>query len=263
MITMSDNTADRWIEYGRGIAIEFSAKRNRIRNFVTEHNLTSGTANEMILRDYLAGLSPKRYKVGQGFICDPTKASQVSNQCDILIYNQTDYPLIHSEGEIKVVWPEAVQIVIEVKTKLDKQRLDEAIKNIRKAKELRQIILGIIFAFDSNQAQNIIANLRNYPETFPMEYAPEAIVLLDKKTVILSQKRTGEKSTYLARQADDEASILTYLLLRILDELSNNTGEPKGALFNAAGRILVNETKVMDEDIAIGVTNKVRRPTPA
>jgi hypothetical protein len=259
---MHDNTVDNWIEYGKSIAKEFRAKRDRIRHFVTEHNLTSGTANEMILRDYLSDLSPKRYKVGQGFICDPTKAGQVSNQCDILVYDQTDYPLIHSEGEIKVVWPESVHMVIEVKTKLNEQRLHKAIKNIRKAKELRQIILGIIFAFGSNQAENIIASLSNYPESFPMQYAPEVIVLLDKKTVFVSTKRTGENSTYMVRQAEDEAPILTYLLLRILDELSNHTGIPQGGLRDAASRVIVNETKVVGEDIAIGIgSSALRHPT--
>lgn len=249
---MLNYTADDWINYGKGIAREFDAKRNRIRNFVPKHNLTSGTANEMILRDFLANLSPNRYKVGQGFICDMTSGRHVSNQCDILIYDQIDYPLLHSDGEVKVVWPESVTMIIEVKTKLNKQQLNEAISNIRKAKELRQIIMGIVFAFDSNRSSNIINNLINYPEVFPMQYAPEIIVLLDKKTIFISTKRSGEKSTYIARQANEEAPILTYCLLRILNELSKNTGLPQGALFNAAGAVLVNETKEIFNNISIG-----------
>ena len=82
---MSEINVGSLIKYGQGIAEEFKARRNRIRNFVTDHNLTSGTANEMILRDFLASLSPRRYTVGQGFICNPTRPSQVSRQCDILV----------------------------------------------------------------------------------------------------------------------------------------------------------------------------------
>ena len=249
---MSEIDTDNLIEYGRGIAREFRARRNRIRHFVTEHNLTSGTANEIILRDLLAGLSPRRYKVGQGFMCNPTQPNQVSKQCDILVYDQIDYPLVHFEGEVKVVWPESVRMVIEVKTHLNEERLENAIKNIRKVKQLRPLIMGLIFAFSSSRAKTIIENLRRYPKDFPMKYAPEVILLLDEKTILLSPRRTGKKSTYIVRRASDDGILVTYLLLRFLDEVSSLTGIPQGALFSAARDVLVNETEVVSQNIRIG-----------
>ena len=105
-----------------GSADEFLARLNRIRSFVPEHNLTSGTANEMLLRNFLSEYSSGKFALGQGFICEPTIPDRathhlVSKQCDIIIYDR-DYQLVHSEGEVKVVWPQAVRMVIEVKTKL-------------------------------------------------------------------------------------------------------------------------------------------------
>jgi hypothetical protein len=249
---MSEINTDSLIKYGRAVAKEFGARRNRIRNFVTEHNLTSGTANEIILRDFLASLSPGRYTVGQGFICNPTRPNQVSRQCDILVFDQINYPLVHFEGDVKVVWPESVQVVIEVKTRLDRNQLAAAIGNIRAAKQLRTMIMGMIFAFGSSRAGTIIKNLRQYSEGFPMQYAPEVILLLDRKTIFVSTRRMGEKSTYVVRTAKDEGVLVTYLLLRFLDELSSLTGVPKGALFTAAGQVLVNETEIVSRDVRIG-----------
>jgi hypothetical protein len=51
--------ADTFFEYCMGVAQEFEARLNRIRVFV-KHNLTSGTANEIILRDFLAAPLKKR-----------------------------------------------------------------------------------------------------------------------------------------------------------------------------------------------------------
>ena len=78
-----DSSIERMIQYCSGIAGEFEARLNRIRAFVPDHNLTSGTANEMILRDFLASLSTGHYTVGQGFICNPTASDSVSKQCDM------------------------------------------------------------------------------------------------------------------------------------------------------------------------------------
>lgn len=248
----SEINTDNLIEYGKGIAAEFRARRNRIRNFGTKHNLTSGTANEIILRDFLTGLSPRRYQIGQGFICNPTQPNQVSKQCDILVYDQINYPLVHFEGDVKVVWTESVRMVIEVKTKLGKRDLEEALENIRRAKQLRPLIMGTIFAFDSSRAETIIKHLRQYAKDYPMQYAPEVILLLDKKTILVSSRRTGEKSSYIVRRARDDGVLVTYWLLRFLDELSSETGATQGALFNAAGDVLKNETEIVVQKVRIG-----------
>jgi hypothetical protein len=143
-------------------------------------------------------------------------------------------------------------MVIEVKTRLDRNQLAAAIENIRAAKQLRQLIMGMVFAFGSSQIETIIENLRQYSEDFPMQYAPEVILLLERKTVFIGTPRMGDKSTYLVRTAKDEGVLVTYLLLRFLNELSLSTGIPRGALFAAAGQVLVNETEVVSQDVRIG-----------
>ena len=95
------------------LASEFEARRNRVRNFV-QHNLTSGTANEAILRTFLASISGGLYGVSEGFVCNPIRR-QSSRQCDILVYDR-HFPFVYADGEVTIVWPEATLMTIEVKT---------------------------------------------------------------------------------------------------------------------------------------------------
>jgi hypothetical protein len=93
---------------------------SRMRVFV-QHNLSTGTANEVILREFLSKHAPGNFDVSQGFICDPSEKKWVSKQCDILVYNKNHYPVVYAEGSVKVVWPKSVAMVIEVKTILEKR----------------------------------------------------------------------------------------------------------------------------------------------
>lgn len=159
----SQDRVENLIHYGNSIADEFGARLSRIRSFVPNHNLTSGTANEIILRGFINEFLPKKYAAGQGFICDPVSSNGlVSRQCDILIYDQIDYPLVHNEGDVKVVWPESARLVIEVKTTLTKKGLEDALNNIKDAKNVNEHspirIGGIIFGFQSKLSASTIIN---------------------------------------------------------------------------------------------------------
>lgn len=149
------NNPDKIIEYCLGVSREFKARLNRMRVFV-KHNLSSGNANEIILREFLSSHAPGNYHVGQGFICTFSETYEASKQCDILVYNQNDYPLIHSDGPIKIVWPQSARMVIEVKTNFGKNDIKTALENIELMKKLNERITGIIFAFNSPSLPAII-----------------------------------------------------------------------------------------------------------
>ena len=251
-MTVNDITADALVKYCQSIADEFRARQNRINTFV-KHNFTSGTARETILRDFLAEHCTGHYKVVQGFICDPTGLDQVSKQCDILVYNHLYHPIIHSEGQVKVVWPISTRMIIEVKTKLNRGSLYEAIENVESAKKLRYTITGLIFAFESISVKKIIEHLKNYPRAFQMLYAPHAILALDKRMIIESGKTwvaTGEEDVYQIREADDEGVLMTYLFLTFLA----NVTEPTllSTALNATQSLLAQRTKLVSEGVKIG-----------
>ena len=172
-----DSSVERMLQYCTGIANEFEARVNRVRAFVPNHNPTAGAANEIILRDFLANLITARYKVSQGFICDPTASERTSKQCDILVYDHHQYPLVYSEGGIQIVFPQAVKMLIEVKTGLDD--LASAFDNIRVAKEMNYLLNGVIFAFQSPREETVIKNYLACLKDVPRRFWPMAVLLLD------------------------------------------------------------------------------------
>lgn len=174
------------IEYSIGLAQEFQARMSRMSIFVKDHNQSLGSSKETILRDFLSQHAPGSHHVSQGFIfdlVDPRPGYTVSKQCDILIYNQVDFPSVYADGPIKVVYPDSVNMVIEVKTHFGKKETKDAFNNIIAAKQLKQRFSGVIFAFNSPKIETVIKNIKEY-SPLPSGFAPVAILLFDKGIII-------------------------------------------------------------------------------
>jgi hypothetical protein len=242
------------IEYCTGIASEFEAKLNRVRTFIPDHNLTSGTANEIMLRDFLAQMSTSSHKVGQGFICDPVDSDLVSKQCDVLVHDHHQYPKVYSAGEIDIVFPQAVKMVIEVKTDLKKKALHDGLENIRSANRLNWQINGVVFAFNSLRAMTIVEHLQRYDKMLPMEHAPIAILLLNKRTIIhrwTNSELDGGDILYEVRKCDSSATVIAFLLLHFFDiQMQGVWGG--ASIANMMRFMLDSRTEILAESIKIG-----------
>jgi len=252
-----NSSIERMVQYCSGIANEFEARLNRIRTFVPDHNLASGTANEIMLRDFLTRFSTGHYRVGQGFICAPTASDSVSKQCDILVYDHHNYPLVHSEGEIALVFPQAVKMVIEVKTRLNKGTLTDALENIRAAKQLNDTtIKGVVFAFKSLRQETVIKHLQQYPERLPMKHAPIAILLFDRGVIIHRWSGTeldGDENLYQVRASKDgdNAIVMAFLLL-LFFEVQMRGAWGGADIVNMMRRMLEDRTDKLAENVQIG-----------
>lgn len=220
------------IQYSISKAQEFVARQNRIQAFV-KHNLSSGTANEAILRQFLLEHAPKNIDVGEGFICDPSQKNEVSKQCDILVYDQGTYPLVYSDEPIKVVWPEAAKMVIEVKTQFGKSDIESALENIKSARMINEQIIGVIFAFQSISQKWVRIHLKELLPKISNSFNPMSILLLDKGIII---RRTEGCRYTIYEPRDSEAGsnmVIAYLLLAFFEKIwqsrpkyvdSSNTG---------------------------------------
>lgn len=82
-----------------------------------EHGLAT------LLREHLPGA----YGVATGELVSHTD-DENSPQCDIIIYDHLNYPVLGKTGAVQLVPIEAVYSVIEVKTKLDAKELGDAEK---------------------------------------------------------------------------------------------------------------------------------------
>lgn len=177
------NSADNFLSYCQTIAQEFESRVSRIKSFVS-HALSTGTANETILREFLSSHVPKKFDVGEGFICNPFATNEVSKQCDVLVYNQDDFPLVYAVGSIKVVLPRAARMVVEIKTGFAQADIESGLSNIESAKQLNPYLTGVVVAYTSLALSTVMGHTENAASKISEEHLPTAILLLDKDLII-------------------------------------------------------------------------------
>jgi hypothetical protein len=239
------------LAYCASLADEFESRRNRVRNYV-KHNLTSGTANEEILRSFLATIAASRYGVTEGFVCNPIRG-EASKQCDILVHNR-DFPLVYAEGNVVIVWPASVLMSIEVKTTMsgvgDLLGAVENIASVRRLDSARPVI-GIVFAFDSLLPKTALDALQTLN---PDRVHRPAAVLLFQQGAILHLSNVNDvlrfgdaDGEYELRRCVGEnpsAVVLTYMLLLFLRAQFMRIGGETGLsdLWMATERLIADNT---------------------
>jgi hypothetical protein len=146
-----------FLEYHKFIAEELNATKDRIRNLIGDSNWqTDGEHKEAVLRKVLRNYLPESARVGKGFVCfknNYTNYNNNSTQIDILI-TAYDRPTLFKDGELVMVTPDAVQAIIEVKSKgttlkKDLYKLSENIYSIR-TKHNNRCLAGL-FVYDNSE----------------------------------------------------------------------------------------------------------------
>lgn len=167
------------------------------------HNQLKGGQAEKLVRSFLRAHIPKRFDVGSGFIID--RFDNISRQTDLIIYDAQNCPVYRASEEAGIFPNQNVAGLVEVKSKLDRDRLLEAIENIRDAKRLAKIPapegsvltahnFGYLFAFTSSISLDTIAD--HYAEFFKADKFRlgdhiDGICVLDVGTVTLSARPRG------------------------------------------------------------------------
>lgn len=156
--------------YFKSLSEELQSLKNRVRNFIDDaHWLTDGEWKESVLRHFLRRNLPDTIKVGRGFIID---AKRVSHQIDILIYDASK-PMLFRDGDLVFVTPDVVNGIIEVKTSLNPQTWEDALKVLcLDAKLMRSHgslhKFAAIFSFDIEHSESeiyldILARIADIP----------------------------------------------------------------------------------------------------
>lgn len=108
------------------------------------HPAEYGTYRERIVSMFLLPLMPKRLSIGTGFII--TDTGKISTQCDVLIYDTQNTPVIEN-GEQRFFPVECVAGVVEVKSILSKADLKTALIKLSRIKALRNEITSKISVY--------------------------------------------------------------------------------------------------------------------
>ena len=96
-----------------------------------------GMYRERIVSDLIKPFLPSRLAVGTGFII--THQNNQSTQCDLIIYDKENTPVIEN-GDQRFFPVECVVGVVEVKSKLTKSTLTETLRKLTEIKKLRKDI---------------------------------------------------------------------------------------------------------------------------
>lgn len=99
-----------------------------------------GTYREKICIDLLRNVVPRRLDIGTGFIIDAE--GNVSTQCDIVIFDSDNTPLLENEERQRFYPIETVVAVGEVKSTLKKSELKNALIKLSKVKKMRDTLRG-------------------------------------------------------------------------------------------------------------------------
>ncbi|TRM10707.1 hypothetical protein FH966_02680 [Lentibacillus cibarius] len=162
-----------------------------------KHQGSTGTYREDAIKKFLLeGRLPDKYGIGSGEIIGPN--SDISRQSDLVIYDKLNCPVLLFEESVQVFPSDAVYGIIEVKSRLSKQKLIEALENIAEFKSLvpkekavqnnalvhmtynKPRPFGIIFAYSlgGNSLDSLTENLRDFEESKDPDLWPNMIVVL-------------------------------------------------------------------------------------
>mgnify|MGYP001816344417 CR=1 FL=1 len=179
------------IQYCHTVAAELGERIKRMQ-IIVDYKLRSGTAYAEILRSFLDEHSAGKYNVGEGFVVNPFLKGATSNHCDILVYDQIQYPLLDVEGDVKVVMPRAAAMVIEVEPYLSEERLVRAFDNIRSARKVYPYLTGIIFAFNGLEPDALYQSMDEHTDMWHASTSPIAVINMEKGFIAHRSKMTTE-----------------------------------------------------------------------
>jgi hypothetical protein len=101
-----------------------------------------GTYRESILREFLRLCVPARLDIGTGFLINAS--SEVSTQADVVIYDRSAVPRVESSEHQRFYPVEGVCAVGEVKSRLSKNALRDALNKLARVKAKADIVSSTI-----------------------------------------------------------------------------------------------------------------------
>lgn len=170
---------------GNQMLADFDSIHSQIR-----HLGERGGEREQGLKSFLETYLPSRYTVSNGEIVDDS--GETSRQCDLVIYDKSNCPLLLAGKEYRVFPAEPVFAVVEVKSVLTSEELRDAVEKIRAAKRLTRengTVAGIIFAYKSGRKNDPMGQIASQLQKLNSEVGPrlhtDLICVLDSGVIQL------------------------------------------------------------------------------
>lgn len=156
------------------VAQEFLAKSRQLYQFVPSHGPSIGSANEILIRDFLKQNLPKWFSVGHGFIA--LQDGSLSREIDVLVHRASMYAPLFSIDDFVVVTPDSAIYAIEVKTRINRRVFHDALQSLAKAKEIEPRISTSLFVYNAPSLRTICTYIESFDvlgtpiDSFPTIY---------------------------------------------------------------------------------------------
>jgi hypothetical protein len=169
---------------------------------VVPHRGLKGDEASRLVRDFLNGHLPKRFSAGSGFILD--RRDKISKQTDVVIYDAINCPVYRTSDEAAIFPADNVAAVVEVKSRLDGEKLAEAWGNIAAAKSLAKTkapegpflvqsqTFGCVFAFESAiSVDTLVGHYRKLLVAHGLGQHIDLVLVFDEAVLTLAAKPRG------------------------------------------------------------------------
>ncbi|PYD32847.1 hypothetical protein DND58_05575 [Pseudomonas syringae pv. pisi] len=177
-----------------------------------KHPRDVGTVREVLLRSFFieTKLLPRRYAVSSSSVRVASTTGHLSNEIDILFYNDLDsFTLMQRQNVYEVLPVEYCHGVIQVKSKLSKKELKSGFDNVASFKKLRKVSasqnfflrqgdktqpegFGIIFAYDTDMDwADVVAELEIHAKNYDKSVLPNAVFILSKGFFLFGDQDFG------------------------------------------------------------------------
>jgi len=128
------------------ISESLSSRIELLSNILDDKHWPSiGTYKEKLLLNTIKQFLPEKFGITSGFVCfnsppiinrEKTPFSGgaflsdylISKQCDIIIYDRLNYPIIYNDDGFAIVWAQSVKVIIEVKSTLNFNNLSQILE---------------------------------------------------------------------------------------------------------------------------------------
>ena len=185
MMKLSDHMSD--------VTREMALRSRQIRRDFAQHAPSAGENREDIVQKFLASHLPKRFGMSTGFMISHN--GELSRQADLMIVDHLNNSALLPDTPNQM-WPvESVYALIDVKTNLGLNDLQDAIAKGQRFKKLAREFcatntpmkitdsLFVIWAFESPGSETMKKNLLEILTDLPSYERPDLIMVLNKLVV--------------------------------------------------------------------------------
>ena len=204
------------VNYMSDVAEEMSSKSAKIRRDFAQHRLSAGENRQDLVGQFLVDHLPKRFGVDTGFVI--SRDDQFSKQADLMVVDKENNVPLYPDYRNRL-WPvESVYALIEVKTHLNPDDLDDCISKGQRFKSLTREFcqtrtpqhtknsLFVIWAFESPEPKLLKEHLVERLRDIDVTEQPDLVVIPDVLVAHMGQygetARLGEPGSKYRRDLE-------------------------------------------------------------